>query len=83
MDRPIVGLHLDEDGGRVAELARGHFPHVRHDPPWANRPWTQKPDGRAGVLGRCSPAAGATLAPPIPHVACEPRPRFAPAEPGL
>ena len=52
MDRPIVGFHLDEHGDWVAELACGHFQHVRHDPPWINRPWTQTPAGRAGVLGR-------------------------------
>ena len=52
MDRPIVGFHLDEHGAWVAELACGHFQHVRHDPPWINRPWTQTPAGRAGVLSR-------------------------------
>ncbi|MCK9686994.1 DUF3565 domain-containing protein [Scleromatobacter humisilvae] len=52
MDRPIVGFHLDEQGDWVAELACGHDQHVRHDPPWTNRPWTQTPEGRAAVLGR-------------------------------
>ena len=52
MDRPIVGFHLDEHADWVAELACGHFQHVRHDPPWTNRPWTQTPAGRAGALGR-------------------------------
>jgi hypothetical protein len=52
MDQPIVGFHLDEHGDWVAELACGHFQHVRHDPPWTNRPWTQTPEGRAGVLGQ-------------------------------
>ncbi|HEY9023343.1 MAG TPA: DUF3565 domain-containing protein, partial [Burkholderiaceae bacterium] len=36
----------------VAELACGHFQHVRHDPPWQNRPWTQTPEGRRQMLGR-------------------------------
>ena len=52
MDQPIVGYHLDEHGDWVAELACGHFQHVRHDPPWMNRPWTQTVEGRAGALGR-------------------------------
>ena len=52
MDRPIVGFHLDEHDDWVAELACGHFQHVRHDPPWTNRPWTLTPAGRAGALGR-------------------------------
>ena len=36
----------------MAELACGHFQHVRHDPPWQNRPWTQTPEGRAAMRGR-------------------------------
>ncbi len=52
MDQPIVGYHLDEHGDWAAELACGHFQHVRHDPPWINRPWTQTAEGRAAALGR-------------------------------
>ena len=63
MDQPIVGFHLDEHGDWVAELACGHNQHVRHDPPWTNRPWTQTSEGRASVLGqtlscrKCDPGA--------------------------
>jgi hypothetical protein len=52
VDQPIVGFHLDEHGDWVAELACGHFQHVRNDPPWQNRPWTQTPEGRTTALGR-------------------------------
>ena len=52
MDQPIVGYHLDEHGDWVAELACGHFQHVRHDPPWINRPWTQTAEGRDGARGQ-------------------------------
>ncbi len=52
MDQPIAGFHLDEHGDRVAELACGHFQHVRHDPPWTNRPWTLSAEGRDAALGR-------------------------------
>ena len=52
IDRPMVGFHQDEEGHWVAELACGHQQHVRHDPPWSSRPWTQTPEGRAGVLGQ-------------------------------
>ena len=52
MDQPITGFHLDEHGDWVAELACGHFQHVRHDPPWTNRPWTQSAHGRQAALGR-------------------------------
>lgn len=52
MDRTIVGFHQDDLEDWVAELDCGHFQHVRHDPPWINRPWTQSAEGRASVLGR-------------------------------
>jgi len=52
MDSAIVGFHLDDEGHWVAELACGHFQHVRHDPPWQNRPWTQTPGGRNAMHGR-------------------------------
>jgi len=51
MDQPIAAFHQDTDGHWVAELACGHFQHVRHDPPWQQRPWVTTPDGRAGKLG--------------------------------
>jgi hypothetical protein len=35
----------------VAELECGHTQHVRHDPPWVNRPWVTSAEGRAGMLG--------------------------------
>ena len=52
MLQPIVGFHQDEEQDWVAELACGHNQHVRHNPPWTNRPWTQSAEGRASVLGR-------------------------------
>jgi hypothetical protein len=53
-DRPprrIVGFHVDEEEQWVAELACGHTQHVRHDPPWQLRPWTQTHEGRAAHIG--------------------------------
>ncbi len=55
MDQPITGFHQDDEGHWVAELACGHGQHVRHDPPWFNRPWTVTAEGRASVLGRTLP----------------------------
>jgi hypothetical protein len=49
--RHIVGFHTDEEGHWVAELECGHGQHVRHDPPWQNRPWVLTPEGRAAFLG--------------------------------
>jgi hypothetical protein len=51
MNRPIVGYHQDEEQHWVAELECGHNQHVRHDPPWINRPWVVTAEGRAQKLG--------------------------------
>lgn len=51
MDSPIVGYHKDEENQWVAELACGHFQHVRHNPPWVNRPWVTTKAGRDTKLG--------------------------------
>lgn len=50
--RRIVGFHLDEVGDWVADLECGHGQHVRHRPPWQNRPWTITEAGRAAFLGK-------------------------------
>ncbi|HTY84930.1 MAG TPA: DUF3565 domain-containing protein [Silvibacterium sp.] len=50
--QPIVTFHQDEEGHWIADLACGHTQHVRHDPPWQNRPWTQSNEGRASMIGR-------------------------------
>jgi hypothetical protein len=52
MNRRIVGYHQDEHGDWVAELECGHNQHVRHHPPWVNRPWVVTPEGRAEQLGK-------------------------------
>jgi hypothetical protein len=52
MERRITGFHQDEAQDWVAELECGHNQHVRHDPPWTNRPWVVTPAGREQVLGR-------------------------------
>ena len=51
MDRRITGFHVDEENDWVAELECGHFQHVRHSPPWINRPWVVTPEGRASMIG--------------------------------
>lgn len=51
MQQPISGYHKDEENHWVAELACGHNQHVRHDPPWQNRPWVETTAGRQEMLG--------------------------------
>lgn len=52
MTRVIVGFHKDENDDWVADLDCGHTQHVRHRPPWQNRPWVTTEEGRSRFLGR-------------------------------
>jgi len=52
MHRAIVGFHLDDEQHWVAELECGHDQHVRHNPPWVNRPWVLSQTARARMLGQ-------------------------------
>lgn len=51
MQQAITGYHQDEHQDWVAELACGHYQHVRHQPPLAERPWVESAHGRASMLG--------------------------------
>ncbi|HVR98923.1 MAG TPA: DUF3565 domain-containing protein [Thermoanaerobaculia bacterium] len=51
MKRKIIGFHQDDQLHWVADLECGHAQHVRHDPPWMNRPWVLTPEGRERFLG--------------------------------
>lgn len=51
MRQPIVGYHRDAENHWVARLACGHHQHVRHDPPWIERPWVTTEKGRCDMLG--------------------------------
>lgn len=52
MQQAITGFHRDDDLHWVAQLACGHFQHVRHDPPWQERPWVVTPASRDGQRGQ-------------------------------
>ena len=51
MKQAITGYHRDEEDDWVAELQCGHFQHVRHQPPFINRPWVTTASGREAMLG--------------------------------
>lgn len=51
MKQVITGYHQDEQQDWVAELACGHYQHIRHNPPWTQRPWVVTSQGRASKLG--------------------------------
>jgi len=51
MNQAITGYHKDDENDWVAELQCGHFQHVRHNPPFMNRPWVIHEAGRLSMLG--------------------------------
>ncbi len=51
MRRAITGFDTDDKGDRRAVLSCGHFQHVRHNPPFTNRPWVTTKEGRMGKIG--------------------------------
>ncbi|HYW35953.1 MAG TPA: DUF3565 domain-containing protein [Balneolaceae bacterium] len=51
MKQSIIGFQKDEEGDWVARLECGHTQHVRHNPPWMNRPWVTTEKGRKGRIG--------------------------------
>lgn len=51
MLRTITGFHQDDAGDWVAELSCLHNQHVRHRPPFQERPWVLEEGGRAGRIG--------------------------------
>jgi tellurite resistance-related uncharacterized protein len=51
MIRMIDGFHQDDVGDWVAELSCLHGQHVRHDPPFQERPWVSSEAGRNERIG--------------------------------
>lgn len=47
----IVAFEQDEVGDWVAVLECGHRQHVRHRPPWQERPWVLTAEGRRELIG--------------------------------
>jgi hypothetical protein len=51
MNQKIIRFEKDEEDDWMAIMSCGHSRHVRHNPPWFNRPWVELPEGRAPFLG--------------------------------
>lgn len=51
MKRRVIAYHQDEILDWVADLDCGHKQHVRHNPPWMDRPWVMTPEGREKFIG--------------------------------
>lgn len=47
----IIGFHQDLEQHWVADFDCGHAQHMRHQPPWLDRAWTQTAEGRTAYLG--------------------------------
>jgi hypothetical protein len=52
VQQAITGWTCDEHGDWVAHLACGHRQHVRHRPPFQERPWVVTASGRESWVGR-------------------------------
>lgn len=52
MKRPITKFSQDTVGDWLAQLSCGHTQHVRHQPPFFNRPWATTEEGRQSKLGQ-------------------------------
>jgi hypothetical protein len=55
MSQPIVDFQQDDEGYWVGVLACGYTRHMRHQPPWFQRPW------RDFVRGPCIDARSSLL----------------------
>jgi hypothetical protein len=53
MRQAISDFHIDDENHWVARLECGHFQHVRHQPPFINRPWVITKTSRTAMLGQC------------------------------
>ncbi len=51
MQRSISGFYPDPEHHWVAQLDCHHGQHLRHQPPFVSRPWTQTHAGREAMLG--------------------------------
>lgn len=47
----IIGFQQDEEGHWVALLSCSHRQHVRHKPPFIERPWVMEQTTREAMIG--------------------------------
>ncbi|MFZ2319381.1 MAG: DUF3565 domain-containing protein [Pseudomonas sp.] len=51
----LLDFRQDDQGHWVALLSCGHTQHLRHQPPWQNRPWVVDQQQRHALLGQPFP----------------------------
>ena len=52
MERAITAFEVDNEGEPIAILDCGHPQHVRHKPPFINRPWVTSEEERKSMIGK-------------------------------
>ena len=52
MQTTISGFEQDDEGYWVALLSCGHRQHVRHKPPFIERPWVVERQSREAMVGQ-------------------------------
>jgi tellurite methyltransferase len=52
MKRAITAFDIDNQGDPIAILDCGHPQHVRHNPPFINRPWVTSEEERKSMVGK-------------------------------
>ncbi|MDX1802798.1 MAG: DUF3565 domain-containing protein [Alcanivorax sp.] len=67
----VSGFRQDDKGDWVMLLSCGHRQHVRHQPPFINRPWVTTPGGRNARLGLTLECIQCLRGDPIPADGCD------------
>jgi hypothetical protein len=62
MKQTIERFYQDEEGDWVAVLSCGHTQHMRHRPPFINRPGVITESGRRQMLGKKIPCPECDIA---------------------
>ncbi|WP_111497102.1 MULTISPECIES: DUF3565 domain-containing protein [Marinobacter] len=67
MQRHVTAFYRDDEGDWVARLDCGHGQHMRHRPPFINRPWVTSEAGRRAHLGDRLDCLKCDRAEPVPE----------------
>ena len=51
MQQKIIDFEQDQHQDWCVKLSCGHYQHMRHHPPWQNRPWVISQETRQTKIG--------------------------------
>ncbi|WP_323774558.1 DUF3565 domain-containing protein [Alcanivorax sp.] len=63
----VTGFTQDDNLDWVMQLSCGHRQHVRHQPPFINRPWVMTEEGRQQHLDRVVTCTQCQRSMPVPE----------------